>query len=700
MLTRPPVSILIFCLSLFFLSPVLAQSRKTDSLVRLYNSAADENMKAIQASRIAYSYVGTDEKQVLNYARKCVAHAIKAKNDSVLGAGLSVEATVHYMNGNFDEARKFYEKAEIAYRKAGNKKQEATAINNIGLTYINQSRYSEGLKFQFRSLEIYDSLKYEQGIGRAYNAIAVVYNELGNITHDKSNYENSLVYLRKSLSLSKKSNDMVGYNNMLINIGNVYRSTLQYDSALFYYRQAEKQATVRGDKTAHSNSLGNIANVNYAQGNYDDAIINGELALAERKDEGDLLGMASLNLILSNAYQKIGKEKKSFDCLNRAYDFAQKAGAVKEQTEAARSLAQQLADRGNYTEAWRMLDTYADLQDSISSSENKKITQELQRFTDEDQKKQIELLTQKSQIAELKSARQSQMLMFSIIGFALLFILAIAIYSRFLTKKRANQDLQKAYSLIEEKNKSITDSIRYAKNLQEAILPSPEQISRLFPDHFIFYQPKDIVAGDFYWAEESNGRFYIAAADCTGHGVPGAMVSVVCSKSLREALFQFHLQEPGAILDKARELVLETFDRSGSEVNDGMDISLACWNPKTRELKWAGANNPLVIVSNTEMQILSPDKQPVGRSVEPKPFTTQTLQLATESMVYLFTDGYADQFGGEKGKKFKKKQLLEFLQRLSGKENQVQQVHLEKMFDEWKGELDQVDDLLVIGIRI
>lgn len=700
MISGRTLSFLVFSFVLFSLSSVFAQNGKTDSLVRLYNAASDEKTKALQAARIASSYIGTDEKQVLNYARKCVAHAHNANNDSIAGNGLSIEGTVHYMNGDFDEARKFYEAAEIAFRKAGTKQQEATAINNIGLTYINQARYSDGLKYQFRSLEIYDSIGFEQGIGRAYNAIAVVYNELGRITNDKSNYQSSLVYLRKSLLLSKNANDQLGYNNMLINIGNVYRSTHEFDSAMFYYRQAEKLAASRNDRLAHSNCLGNMADVNYQQGNYDDAIINGELALVERKEEGDYLGMASINLILSEAYRKQGKEKKSFDCLNRAYDFAQKAGALKEQSDAARKLAEQLAERGNYNEAWRMLDMYANLQDSISSSENKEITEQLQHFTEEDQKKQIELLTQKTQIAELKSNRQSQLLMFSIIGFALLFILAIAIYSRFLTKKRANRDLQKAYSLIEEKNKSITDSIRYAKNLQEAILPSSEQISRLFPSHFIFYQPKDIVAGDFYWAEESEGCVYIAAADCTGHGVPGAMVSVVCSKALREALFQFHLREPGAILDKARELVLETFDRRGNEVNDGMDISLACWNPKTRELKWAGANNPLVIISPAGMQLLSPDKQPVGRSISPKPFTTQTMHLATETMLYLFTDGYADQFGGEKGKKFKKKQLLEFLQRISSKENQVQRSHLDTMFLEWKGELDQVDDLLVIGVRV
>lgn len=689
---------LILCLLLIPGAVLLAQT-KVDSLVRRYESEKDPLQKSILATKIASLYQYSDKGKGMYYARLGISQGQRMHNDSVAGNGLSVLGNLYYLNGKFDSARSCYEEARLLCHKAGVRLSEATAINNIGLTYINQGHYSEGLKYQLQSLAIYDSIGNEQGAGRAYNAIAVVYIELGAITHDTDNYRNALIYLRKSLGLSQKTQDKVGYNYMLVNIGNVYKDIGLYDSALYYFKESGKRSAAINDAAAYSTSLGNTAETYFLLGNYDDAIINAELALAGKKNNDDLLGMASANLILAQAYSKTGKEQKAYDCATRAFALADKAGVLKEKTFAARELARLEAGRGNYKAAWNMMDEYARLHDSLTSIENQQLTQELRRFTDEDQKKQIELLTQQNLIAGLKSERQSQLLLFIAIGAALLLILAGLTYSRFLVKKRANLDLQKAYSTIEEKNKSITDSIRYAKNLQEAILPSPEQVQRLLPRHFILYQPKDIVAGDFYWAEESQGLVFFAAADCTGHGVPGALVSVVCARALREALFRHGLHDPGAILDKATELVLETFDRRGSDVNDGMDISLACWNPATHELRWAGANNPLVIFDSGNLLLLPPDKQPVGRSHTRKPFTTHSLRPAAGSSAWLFTDGYADQFGGPEGKKFRKKQLLGFLSSIAQEEPERQKELLGQKFQDWKGSLEQVDDLLVFGVK-
>lgn len=697
---RPICRFFIACCFVFIFSSTQGQETKSDSLVQRFNSITDPCKKASLAFRISRISQGTNQVRALDYANKGLLFAMKCGNDTLVGDAMNVLGTVYYINGDFDQARKYYEKAIPFYKKARQKIGEATSINNVGLTYINQGRYSEGLKYQFESLAIYDSVGFEQGVSRTYNAIAVVYCELGSITHNADNYKNALVYLRKCLAMSSKAKDSTGYNNVLINIGNVYRSTGVFDSALYYYQAAEKMARKLSDQTAFTNSIGNIADVFLQQGKYQEAIAFGEQVLELKKNLGDQLGQASVEIILSQAYQKSGDTKKSFELLLDAYSLAEKVGAVNEQSQSARFLAQQQADRGNYFEAWKLLNVYANLSDSITQKENRQIIQELKRFTDEDQKKQIELLTQQSQIADLKSNRQSQMLMFSVIGFALLMIIALTIYSRFLVKKKANQNLQLAYSTIEEKNKSITDSIRYAKNLQEAILPSLDVIHRLLPDHFLIYLPKDIVAGDFYWVEEHEGLIYFAAADCTGHGVPGALVSVVCSKALQQAVFQFKCENPGAILDKATELVLETFDRHGNEVNDGMDISLACWNPQTRELKWAGAFNPVVIVQNGQLTTILPNKQPVGRAENRQAFTTHSFQVPEKTMLYLLTDGYQDQFGGEKGKKFKQKQLLELLDQVSDLNCPEQKKVLEDKFLSWKGEVEQVDDVLIFGIRV
>jgi serine phosphatase RsbU (regulator of sigma subunit) len=264
--------------------------------------------------------------------------------------------------------------------------------------------------------------------------------------------------------------------------------------------------------------------------------------------------------------------------------------------------------------------------------------------------------------------------------------------------------------LIREKNKEITDSINYAKHIQNAILPSETLFKNYFKKSFILFKPKDIVAGDFYWmyVNPESDLYYFAAADCTGHGVPGAMVSVICSNALNRAVREFNISEPGKILDKCRELVISTFineeiisiENSETKVKDGMDISLCCWNNKTNELLWSGANNPLWILRENSILEYKPDKQPIGNSDAFIPFTTKRIQLQKNDNIYVFTDGYADQFGGEKGKKFKYSQLKELLLKVNNFDPDEQKKEIDSALEKWKGELEQVDDILIIGIKI
>jgi len=260
--------------------------------------------------------------------------------------------------------------------------------------------------------------------------------------------------------------------------------------------------------------------------------------------------------------------------------------------------------------------------------------------------------------------------------------------------------LEEKSKIIENQNKDIIDSITYAKRLQEAILPPLEFVDKHLKESFIYYHPKDIVAGDFYWAEKVGDLFYIAAADSTGHGVPGAMVSVVCSSALKRTIKEFKLTETGKILDKTRELVLETFEKSTSEVKDGMDISLLCIDSKNKNIFWSGANNPLWYIQDAELKEIKADKQPIGKTDYPRPFTTHQIDYKENTTFYLFTDGLADQFGGPNGKKFKYKQFEELLVSINDKTMQEQADIISEKFESWKGVLEQVDDVCVVGIKI
>jgi serine phosphatase RsbU (regulator of sigma subunit) len=264
----------------------------------------------------------------------------------------------------------------------------------------------------------------------------------------------------------------------------------------------------------------------------------------------------------------------------------------------------------------------------------------------------------------------------------------------------ANSKVREALAIIEAKNKNILDSINYALRIQQAILPSEEEIRRSLPDSFIFYRPKDVVSGDFYWFGEQDGKKLIAAVDCTGHGVPGAFMSMIGSALLNEIVNERSITEPGSILDSLRENIIRSMKQTGAEGEnkDGMDIALCVLD--SSGIRFAGANNPLWLIRDGELIELKGDKQPIGIHTVSKSFQTTQMELKKDDCLYVFTDGYADQFGGGQGKKFKYKQLAQLLISGCRKSMQEQRQLLEKAFDSWKGSFEQIDDVLVMGIKV
>jgi serine phosphatase RsbU (regulator of sigma subunit) len=255
---------------------------------------------------------------------------------------------------------------------------------------------------------------------------------------------------------------------------------------------------------------------------------------------------------------------------------------------------------------------------------------------------------------------------------------------------------------VEYQKQEILDSIEYAKRIQTAILPPPRIVKEFLKHSFVLYLPKDIVAGDFYWMESMDDKIYFAACDCTGHGVPGAMVSVVCNNALNRALNEFGERDPAKLFDKTRELVLENFAKSDEEVQDGMDASLAVLNVETKKMLWSGANNPLWIyrTKSNFIEEIKADKQPIGKGYENKPFTTHKVDLNEGDIIYLFTDGYSDQFGGDKGRKLTKSKFKDLLLNIANLPMEKQREELLSFHDKYRGIEEQVDDICVIGVRV
>ncbi|MEW6772872.1 MAG: SpoIIE family protein phosphatase [Bacteroidota bacterium] len=247
----------------------------------------------------------------------------------------------------------------------------------------------------------------------------------------------------------------------------------------------------------------------------------------------------------------------------------------------------------------------------------------------------------------------------------------------------------------------VTDSIKYAKRIQEAILPPIKQFQHLLPNSFILYRPKDIVSGDFYWIEKKGKYIYVAAVDCTGHGVPGAFMSIIGSNLLKDIINNTSLIHPSEILDELNIRIAQTLHSEQTDTKDGMDLSFVAINYEDKIIEYATAMSPICLIRNGEIHILEGDRFPIGKYTDViNKFTNHTIQFHPNDTIYMFSDGYADQFGGPKGKKLYKKNFYKILEESSKWPIEHQKFILDKKFNEWKGDLEQIDDILVIGIKL
>ncbi|MDP1800245.1 MAG: SpoIIE family protein phosphatase, partial [Bacteroidota bacterium] len=420
------------------------------------------------------------------------------------------------------------------------------------------------------------------------------------------------------------------------------------------------------------------------------------------------------------------KYKLAVEILERCLTLSEKTGSplLMERTYKQMADAYELA--GDLKRSMLYLKKYMNTKDSIINDEIRSEITKKQLYYEFDKERLADSLDAEAKQKYLKqevennkrsASLQRNVSIISLLSLLIVAILAFYIYRGLKKNKLASKIIEDQKRIVEGKNTEILDSISYAKRIQTAILPSSRMVKEYFKDSFILYKPKDIVAGDFYWMETISRKssdhsqqsdqllqtadlILFAAADCTGHGVPGALVSVVCHNALNRSVREYGITEPGKILDKTKELVIAEFEKSEEEVLDGMDISLCSLNLKTKKLLWAGANNPLWIVRNGALLDHKPDKQPIGKFEQAKNFTTHSIDVMENDCIYIFTDGYQDQFGGEAAKKFKASKFKELLVSINNNVMEKQRQLIDKTFHEWKGELEQVDDICIIGIRI
>jgi serine phosphatase RsbU (regulator of sigma subunit) len=663
-----------------------------------------------------------------------------------------------YLRTEPAKARKYSLTALELASRTNNIRGRINSSNTIGNSYYLEGNFNPSLEYYLLALKLNEELGDKKGIANGLMGI-------GNIYSAQGNNKLSLEYQLRSLAIRETLNDKDGIAGCLNNIGIIYMDFKEYDKALDYQLRSLKLKEEVGDKKGTSSNLGNIGAIYYELGNYPLALEYQEKAFQIRKELNNKKGMAMSYIDIGNIYEKQGKYAEAAESQLKAVQLAKEVGykvALKSAYLGLSSVYEKLNEPKNALESYK---SYTAIKDSIFNKENSSKLIEMQTKFDSDRKeKEIALLTKGREISDLR-ARQQQLeletqkmealqktkeielketelqgekmeneaknkelkvqqaelekqavVRNSIIGglvvlcaFTLLLIIGIRQKQKAnKTLEQKNREIEEAYEIIEisrdqiaEKNKNITDSINYASRIQQAILPSKEEISRKLKDYFILYKPKDIVSGDFYFYAEQNDKVIVAVADCTGHGVPGAFMSMIGNDILNQIVIEKGVTTPSEILEMLNKGVKKALKQEAAraETGDGMDIALCSIDLKNYILEFAGAMRPLYHVSG-ELQKIDGDKASIaGATDDSFKFRNNRIELKQGDSVYIYTDGYLDQFGGEKGKKFMAKNFRNLLSSVHHKPMAEQQRILDVTLTDWAREKEQVDDILVMGIR-
>ncbi len=694
------ILLIIFCANL-----LLAQTnRNIDSIVRLIKTETNDTLLVRHYYKLCWEYTTVNPTKAKENGLKALELSTKINYKRGIAASLNNIGNIYYYSDDYGKAIEYYFKSYKVREKIGDKRGMSDNLNNIGVLYQSKGNYTKALEYFLKSIKISEELKELSGVAAGYNNIGLIMSNLKNFPKAKDYYE-------RAINLFEKLNNAYGKASGLNNLALLYSDFQKFDRALPLFLKSLEIYIKNSDKNGAAICYHNIAEIYRQNGDYakERDYINKSLEL--RKLINDKEGIASS----TNALAKVELREKNYDkalvLANESKLMSSNIGNRQSVYNNYKLIAKIYSAKGDYKSAYDNQLLYEKLKDSLLSKDALKNIADLQvKYETDKQQREIELLTKENEIKKLEnSKKESEINKQKIIIYAfVLVLLLIGVFSFFLyksiaAKQKANKKLELAYSQIEEKNKDILDSINYAKRIQKTLLTPESFLKKNLPDHFVYYLPKDIVSGDFYWMHKlHDGRLFVAVADCTGHGVPGAFMSFIGTSKLNEIIIEKRVTNPGEVLNRLRDEIIKATNPEGKEKSlDGMDINLCLFDFEKLKVEYAGANNSLVIVRDVSLQITKADKFPVGLHFgEIKPFTNHQIDLKKGDMVYAYTDGYSDQNGGPKGKKFKIKALQDLFLTCALLPAVEQKSIIESTYLQWKKEMEQVDDVCVIGIRV
>lgn len=575
-----------------------------------------------------------------------------------VGEAYNLKGVLYDSQYQYIEALKYYRSAVDIFKTYGKKEREAACYNNIGKIYKALDEDKTALTYYFKAANLYKIEDHNHSLRTIYNNIGTSYQEL-------KQFESAKHYLYMSLKISQQMNDSVSMAMAFHNLGTNHQLQNRFDSSLNYFRK----------------SLGLLHNTRMLPGiimNYSE---------------------------IGNSFLSQGKVDSSEKYLLMAEALIKESGNDINLSEISEYLSQVYELKKNYQKAFFYMKTKEHLKDSLSklSSVTEVIKAELEKSYNEEKSQNFIKAQYAQQISETEKKNRMRLLNYTLVALVIAIFLVVISLRSYFQKRKANFIISKQKEIVEHKNKEILDSLNYAKRIQNAQLTSPLYISEHVQEHFIFYKPRDIVSGDFYWALKQNNTFYFVVGDCTGHGVPGAFMSLLNINLLNEIIIERGIKRPDLILNEIRKEIIKSLKNpdDSEEIRDGMDCVLCAFNFETMNLEYACANNKFFVAREDELIISFTTKMPVGRSHDDNvPFKLFEMKILKGDVFYFTTDGYIGQFGGPNNKKFKYSRLEQKLLEMSHLPMVRQCKMIEQTFESWKGTQEQVDDVCVMGIKI
>jgi len=643
-----------------------AQNRKLDSLTKIFHQSHDTSKVKILCSISRFFEANDPEKSL-----------------AIADSALVIAKRINYKIGI------------------------GSAYGSIGSCLCTSGKYDEAINALIKSLKVFESLKNKRYVTNTYNSLANAYMGLKD---NKKAYD----YFLKAYKLASekpRNEHMIAITS--VGVGNMLLEQNKFKEAIEYYKAGEKYFKENNNPNYEAMCITMIGETYVKDSNYVEAEKYFLKCMPIFRKNNDEYG---LGIILSNL-GGVEFQRKHYQLAQQYYEEALKLNFKRKAWDniqsSALSLSSVLESQNKSVDALKYYKIHMQYKDSVINIErHRSIAEAETKYESEKKEQQLKLKNLELEKSQIKVAQRNNLIY--VFGSAILIfaIMLFFVYKQFTEKKKANvlltnknEEIEKQKSIIEEKNKDITDSINYSKHIQQAIIPSVQKVRRFLPNSFVIFKPKDIVSGDFYLVEEIVGLIYLAVVDCTGHGVPGAMLSVFANSTIKNTIASNNFRDnPAAILSDLCFQFKSNLQAHNQAItiNDGVDMSICIIDKKENKIYFAGAKNGLLQLRNNELTEYAADRWGIsGNNLKQQLFfTNYIIDVQKGDKFYMGTDGFIDQFGGPKGKKFKQKQLKELVVNYSGENFDKQAENLVNDFNIWKGLLEQIDDVTLIGFEV